>query len=146
MPTPPWFKFFANDFLLDPDVDALPPEAEALLIRMWCVCHREGSCPADPETLARKTLRSLQYVLQCKPHCELFFELRDGRLYSRRMEEEKRRSEQARENANARYKQKSSADRSAIGFANGRANGSAISTAQGQSQRNSKLNRTFVRG
>jgi uncharacterized protein YdaU (DUF1376 family) len=102
----PWFKFYGADFLLDPDVDAMPREAEALLVRMWCVCHREGSCPADVESLARKTLCSPQYVSQCKPHCEGFFELRDGRFYSRRMEEEKQRSEQARQNANQRYKSK----------------------------------------
>lgn len=100
----PWFKFYAADYLLDPDVDAVPREAEALLVRMWCICHREGSCPIDAETLARKTQCSQLYVSQFKPHCERFFELRDGKLYSRRMEEEKRRSEQARVNANKRYR------------------------------------------
>ena len=99
MPTAPWFKFFSADYLLDPDVDAIPPEAEGLLVRMWCICHREGSCPAAPEEIARKTCRSLQYVLQCKRHCEPFFELQGGRFYSRRMEEEKNRSKQAGENA-----------------------------------------------
>jgi hypothetical protein len=99
----PWFKFYAADYLLDPDVDAIPREAEALLVRMWCICHREGSCPVDVETLARKTQCSHQYVAQFKPQCEPFFELRDGKLYSRRMEDEKRRSEQAKENANKRY-------------------------------------------
>lgn len=102
----PWFKFYAADYLLDPEVDAIPREAEALLLRMWCVCHREGSCPADVETLARKTLCSLEYVSRFKPRCEPFFEFRDGKLYSRRMEEEKRRSEQARENANKRFGKK----------------------------------------
>jgi uncharacterized protein YdaU (DUF1376 family) len=126
MPTLPWFKFFPSDYLLDPKVDAIPSEAEGLLIRMWCLCHLEGSCPADPEELARKTRRTLQCVLQCKRHCEPFFELHEGRLYSRRMEEERRRSDQARQNANKRYKQ----DRSAISTAIG----SAIGTAQSQSQ------------
>lgn len=102
----PWFKFYGGDFLLDPDVDAMPREAEALLIRMWCVCHREGSCPADVESLARKTLCGVDYVSRYKPHCDRFFELRDGRLYSRRMDHEKQRSEQARKNANARFKNK----------------------------------------
>ena len=51
MPNLPWFKFFPSDYLLDPDVDAIPSEAEGLLIRMWCLCHLEGSCPADPESL-----------------------------------------------------------------------------------------------
>ena len=100
----PWFKFYAADYLLDPHVDAMPREAEALLVRMWCICHREGSCPADPETLARKTLCNLPYVVQWKSNCEAFFELRDGKLYSRRMEAEKQRSETARKNANERWK------------------------------------------
>jgi uncharacterized protein YdaU (DUF1376 family) len=99
----PWFKFYAADYLLDPDVDSIPREAESLLVRMWCICHREGSCPVDVETLARKTQCSQQYVSQFKPQCEPFFELRDGKLYSRRMEDEKQRSEQARKNANSRY-------------------------------------------
>lgn len=105
----PWFKLYAADYLLDRDVDAMPREAEALLLRMWCICHLDGSCPADPETLARKTLCSLQYVLQCKPHCEPFFDLQDGKLYSRRMQEEKQRSEIARKNANERWKSKAKA-------------------------------------
>jgi uncharacterized protein YdaU (DUF1376 family) len=129
----PWFKFYSGDFLLDPDVDAMPREAEALLIRMWCVCHREGSCPGDVETLARKTLCSQQYVSQCKPQCEGFFELRDGRLYSRRMEEEKHRSEQARKNANKRYAPKSKSDsksESESESERGSANGTATCTAK----------------
>jgi uncharacterized protein YdaU (DUF1376 family) len=103
----PWFKFFAADYLLDSDVDAMSREAEALLLRMWCICHREGSCPVDVETLARKTQCSQEYVLRYKPQCEPFFELRDDKLYSRRMEEEKRRSKQASENANKRYHKQS---------------------------------------
>jgi len=134
MPSAPWFKFFAADYLLDPDVDAIPSEAEGLLIRMWCLCHLEGSCPADPEELARKTRCTLQCVLQCKRHCEPFFDLQGGRLYSLRMEEEKQRSKQARENASKRYEQRTSAD----GNANGSANGSAIRTAQSQSQSQSQ--------
>lgn len=136
----PWFKFYAADYLLDPDVDAIPRQAEALLVRMWCVCHREGSCPADPETLARKTLCSLQYILQFKPHCDPFFELQGGKLYSRRMQEEKQRSEKARKNANKRYEQKQhrvlklnpeseSESESERGTANGSATCSASRTA-----------------
>jgi len=137
MPSAPWFKFFAADYLLDPDVDAIPSEAEGLLIRMWCLCHLEGSCPADPQELARKTRRTLQCVLQCKQHCEPFFDLQEGRFYSRRMEEEKQRSNQARENASKRYEQRTSAD----GNANGSANGSANRTAQSQSQSHSHSQR-----
>ena len=115
----PWFKLYATDYLLDPDVDAIPRESEALLIRMWCICHIEGSCPADPEELARKTRCGLQYVLQYKSQCERLFELREGRFYSRRMEDEKRRSEQSRKNANKRYSKEltQSAERAALPIA-----------------------------
>ena len=130
MPNAPWFKLYGSDYLLDPDVDSMPREAEALLIRMWCICHIEGSCPADAEELARKTRCSLQYVLQCKRHCEPLFELQDERFYSHRMEAEKQRSKQASENANKRYKSKTSTN----GNANGSADGSANGTAQSQSQ------------
>jgi uncharacterized protein YdaU (DUF1376 family) len=88
---------------MDSAVDALPRDAEGLLIRMWCLCHIEGSCPDDDSELARKTRCSVQYVSQCKPHCQSLFELRSGRLYSRRMEAEKRRSAQASKNAKSRY-------------------------------------------
>ena len=131
---PPWFKLYAADFLLDPDVARIPPEAQALLLRMWCVCHREGSCPSDPETLAIRTVTRLQHVLQCRRYCEPFFELRDGRLFSRRMEAEKRRSEQAKDNASQRYKHKASVVGSAVTSGSGKANGNAIRTAQSQSQ------------
>jgi len=44
----PWFKFYAADFLMDEKVHKLPPEAQALLVRMWCICSLEDdySCPA----------------------------------------------------------------------------------------------------
>lgn len=114
MPDMPWFKLYASDYLVDAGIDSMPREAEALLIRMWCICHIEGSCPNDPGELARKTRCALQYVLQCKQHCDPLFDLRDGRLYSKRMEAEKKRSKQASLNAHKRYEQKSSA----VGTAN----------------------------
>jgi uncharacterized protein YdaU (DUF1376 family) len=144
----PWFKFFASDYLLDPKVDAIPREAEGLLVRMWCLCHREGSCPVDPETIARKTLCTLQYVLRYKPICDRFFQLRDGKLYSRRMEEEKRKSETARNNANRRYQKQNqkpepeskskSESESERGSANGSANGNAIGSARCSSKPSSE--------
>lgn len=100
----PWFKFYSGDYLLDSKLDELPREAEALLVRMWCVCHRYGSCPADAETLARKTQCPISYVEQHQRSVMPFFEVRDdGRLYSRRLEHERGRSEQNRKNARARF-------------------------------------------
>ena len=84
-----WFKMFSSDYLTDGRLDDMPRESEGLLIRMWCVCNIEGSCPADPEALARKTRCTLAYVLHSVLHCAKFFDLRDGRYYSARMEREK---------------------------------------------------------
>jgi uncharacterized protein YdaU (DUF1376 family) len=126
----PWFKFYATDFLLDPDVDSIPLEAQAVLLRMWCLCNIDGFCPAEPEEIARKTRLSFPVVAK---HCEQltpFFELADGRLYSRRMQEEKRKSESARLGGEARGKQLRSADRSA----GGSANRSTQSQSQSQNQ------------
>lgn len=122
----PWFKFFAADYLLDPAVDALPLEAQAVLLRKWCICHIEGSCPADPEQIARKTRLPLETVANYLECLAPFFEARDGRLYSRRMEEEKRKSETARRGGNKRGEQLRSANRSA--------DCSAQSQSQSQSQ------------
>jgi hypothetical protein len=139
----PWFKFFSGDYLGDPDVDDLPREAEALFVRMLCVIHREGSCPLDIETLARKTHCPTEYVQRYLKVCAVFFEERGGRFFSVRMELEKRRSEIARQNANQRYQKnqkpksraknlesESSEDGSAAGNADGNANGSATRSRQ----------------
>jgi uncharacterized protein YdaU (DUF1376 family) len=122
----PWFKLFAADYLLDSDVDSMPREAEGLLLRMWAICHIEGSCPNDPEELARKTRCSLNYVLKYKPYCDPFYEVKNERLYSHRMEQEKRRSEQARANVSKRYEQSTSEI--------GSSNGTTVCTTQNQSQ------------
>lgn len=114
----PWFKLFAADVLLDSKLDAIPPEAEGLVFRMWCVCHIDGKCPADPKELARKTRRSLEYVLQYKSHCESFFELHEGFYYSHRMEREKKRGDINRGNAVKRWNKTTSEIRNANGNAN----------------------------
>src|SRR4029077_3647609 len=125
MPDMPWFKLYASDYLVDAGIDSMPREAEALLVRMWCICHIEGSCPNDPGELARKTRCDLQYVLQCKPHCDPLFDLRNGKLYSKRMEAERKRSKQASLNAHKRYEQKICA----VGTANRTANSTAERSA-----------------
>jgi hypothetical protein len=102
-----WFKLYARDYLMDPNVDGLPPEAEGLLVRMWCLCNLQGYCPSQPESLARRTLRPVDYVTRWLPHCLPFFETRGDQLVSRRMESEKRRSETNRKNARERWKSQS---------------------------------------
>jgi hypothetical protein len=122
----PWFKFWARDFLTDPDVDNTPDSAMLLAIKMWCVCCIEGSCPAEPEEISRKTRVPLHRVLNCVPYYQPYFEERDGRLYSRRMEKEKAKSALARANVQKRYGQKTSTESPT----DGSSNGSSIRTTQ----------------
>jgi hypothetical protein len=126
----PWFKFFAADYLLDPAVDELSLEAQAVLLRMWCICHIEGSCPVDVEQIARKTRLPFEAVARHRERVAPFFEARDGHLFSRRMEEEKRRSEIAQRGGNKRGEQLRSANRSADSLADC----STQSQSQSQSQ------------
>ena len=126
----PWFKFWATDYLTDPDVDELSLEAQGLLVRMWCVCSQRGNIPNDPEEIGRLTRCKLQSVSRCYPQCKRFFKLRGGFLISERMELEKAKSETARANAEKRYNRKACAPERANGNANGTANGGARSPAQ----------------
>lgn len=92
----PWFKAYSAEVLTDQKMDAIPPEAEGLLWRMWCVCNLRGSIPADPEEIARLTCRKPCYVSCYVSYTLPFFDLRDGQLFSHRMEREKEKSESAR--------------------------------------------------
>ena len=84
-------------------MDELTLEAQGLLLRMWCVCNQRGNIPDDAEEIARLTRCRVQSVSQCYPQCKRFFKLRDGLLYSKRMETEKAKSEIASANAQRRY-------------------------------------------
>jgi hypothetical protein len=126
----PWFKFWAADFLTDPDVDELSLEAQGLLLRMWCVCSQRGNIPQDLEEIARLTRCKLQSVLKCYPQCKKLFELRQGSLFSARMEDEKAKSELARVNAEKRYRKETYTPANAKVCAIGAADGNAKSPAQ----------------
>ena len=126
----PWFKFWATDYLCDPDVDELSLEEQGLLVRMWCVCSQRGNIPVDPEEIARLTRCKLQSVLKCYPQCKKLFELRQGSLLSARMEQEKAKSELARVNAEKRYRKETYTPANAEVNAIGAADGTAKSPAQ----------------
>lgn len=98
-----WFKFWANDFLGDADVDSTPDDAMVLIIKMWCICCLEGSCPANVEEIARKTRVPLHRVSHCVEHFKTFFEGRGDRLFSTRMERDRARSDMARKGAASRW-------------------------------------------
>ena len=98
----PWFKFWAADYLTDPDVYRLSLSAQGLLLRMWCACWIHGSLPDDIEEVAclvqiKTSIVSIDYSI-----VKTFFVERDGRLFSARMERAKEKSEAARESVNRR--------------------------------------------
>jgi uncharacterized protein YdaU (DUF1376 family) len=134
MASEPWFKFYAADYLTDPDVDDLSLEAQAILLRIWCVCNLEGSAPANPKELARKTRLDADTVAKYESELALFFDSRDGRLHSPRMEEEKRKSEGARKGGAARGEQIRLASRSAECLAQSQSQSQSQSQDQIQSQ------------
>jgi len=91
----PWFKFFAGDYLIDPDVDALPLEAQAVLIRMWCVVWIEGELPIDPVQIARKCRVDVLHVhMHLQKLMQFFSKTEFGGLVSLRMEKERSKSGQ----------------------------------------------------
>lgn len=111
----PWFKLYAQDTLMDSKLDGIPLEAHGLILKMWCLCHIEGRCPADPVELARKLRCPLPYVSQYQSLCESLFERHNGSLVSKRMERERRLSEINSNNAKKGHK--GFAERSAERFA-----------------------------
>jgi uncharacterized protein YdaU (DUF1376 family) len=128
----PWFKFFASDYILDPKVDSLCLEAQAILIRMWSSCHIEGSCPLKSEETTRKIRLTCRVVEAHQAELLSFFETRDGRLYILRMEAEREKSEAAGHNANQRWR--GNANRNAIRNANCNGEGNAQSQNQSHNQ------------
>lgn len=89
----PWFKFYATDYIMDDDLLVLPPEAEGLLVRIWCLCWRDGSAPADPELLALATRLRARYVRKHLPSVLPFFRVESDALFSARMERERSENE-----------------------------------------------------
>lgn len=85
----PWFKVYPADYLLDSKVDALALEAQGILVRLWCLCARDGSIPNDPGILARRAGVDAKAM---RRHWEallpFFQEEQDGSLFSVRLRKE----------------------------------------------------------
>jgi len=94
MPRAPWFKFYASDYFMDAEVDDLPLEAQAILVRMWCICWIEGELPSDLAKLARKLrIEHLHMQNHMQTLHKFFTKTEHGMLISPRMEHERKRSE-----------------------------------------------------
>lgn len=85
----PWFKFFPMDFLFDTRVDGLSLEAQAILVRLWCLCWRDQFIPDDPKALARRAMVDPKPLIKNWNQLRVFFELVSEGLVSPRMERER---------------------------------------------------------
>jgi uncharacterized protein YdaU (DUF1376 family) len=128
----PWFKFFAGDYLNDPDVDDLSLEAQGILVRMWSALWMYGSLPSDVEEMARKCkVRVAPMHMHLHNLLQFFVQQADGTYISERQERERQRSgivSKARQKAaNAKWSKRVSAHASAHRDAKADANGDAQS-------------------
>jgi hypothetical protein len=133
----PWFKFYGADFLLDLDVDDLPLEAQAILVRMWCVVSMDGFIPADESEIARRCRLKADQVLHLHLHLQkllqFFVPFAEGLLTSERMQREQEHSKQLSAIRSDAARHKHSKRVAAIAPANVDANGPA-KTMQSESK------------
>src|ERR1700730_3957947 len=131
----PWFKFFAGDYLNDPDVADLSEEAQGVLVKMWCGVVVHGSLPSDVTEMARKcTVRLAPMQLHLQSLLQFFVQQPDGTYISERLEREQQRSgiisKVRKKAANAKWSKRVSAHASANGDANAAANEDAHADAK----------------
>lgn len=92
----PAIPLYASDFLSDPDVSALPLADQGLLVRIWCMLWMQGP-------MERERILNASYIL-CSNRDdiarvidEFLIDGGDGRLLSKRMEEERAERVEIRE-------------------------------------------------
>ncbi len=59
-----WFPFYGDDWLLSPTVRKMTWEHRGVYLELLCWQWRDGSLPADPETLARMIGATPEAVLE----------------------------------------------------------------------------------
>jgi len=85
-----YFKFFAREFLTDGEIRLLPLEAQAILVRLWCICCLDGFVPVDLEEMSIAIGVRISRLEVHLPALMQFFELQgNSRLVSLRMERER---------------------------------------------------------
>lgn len=85
---PLWFPLYCLEFLMDPHVTGLDLEAQAILVRMWCLVAREH-VPDDPAAVARIGNMPVSRVELYWSDVRRFFQKdEDGNLYSKRLDRE----------------------------------------------------------
>lgn len=122
---PPYFPFYAADWLSDEHVQSMTVEEEGCYVRLLCYCWREGSIPADGSAILQLCKRG---VAELSPSLlERFpidpnnpsrrFNPKLRELREAQIEHRKERSESGLRGAKERWKSHKSAIGSAIGSA-----------------------------
>lgn len=93
----PAFPFYAKDFYTDGHVAGMSLAECGAYIRLLCVCWWEGSLPADLSRLARIVGVSPRVFRLVWPAIRVCFTEKDGRLTQRRLDEERQKQAENRE-------------------------------------------------
>lgn len=103
--TAPWFKMYSADFLLDSKLTMICLEARAIIVMLWCVCHRDVSFPDNPDLMSKMINVDTRTMRKHWPVVRKFFDAGIGGLYSNRMEKERKDYEEkcAKLRANASH-------------------------------------------
>jgi uncharacterized protein YdaU (DUF1376 family) len=117
MARPFWFKIYAAEFLLDEKIDALPLEAQAILVRMWCLQAREGKIPADPAVLARRICVDANVLGLHIQALYSFFTKVDSHLISARLADEQKVAHKTSDERSAAAKSRWNKDKGKLGDA-----------------------------
>jgi uncharacterized protein YdaU (DUF1376 family) len=122
----PWFKFYASDYILDSKVDALPLEAQAILVRMWAVIWIDGGIPCDAKIISRLCRIDLPSVQKHMQNLmQMFHKDASGFLHSKRMETEMSKYGQIQESRKHAAEVRWNKQDRKLANANGNANGDA---------------------
>jgi uncharacterized protein YdaU (DUF1376 family) len=89
-----WFKFYAADFLLDEKVAELPLEAQAILIRLWCVNLKSTLIPREVKIISKLSGVNVRMLTKYLPLLLQFFIETESGFYSERLRKEIEASEQ----------------------------------------------------
>jgi uncharacterized protein YdaU (DUF1376 family) len=84
----PWFKFFGPEYLTDTKISLLPLEAQAILIRIFCVCSCNDFVPNCIKTVSNLIGVERRKLAKYWPVLMQFFTESDQGLYSKRLKSE----------------------------------------------------------
>ena len=92
--TASWFRFFSADYLLDAKVADISLECQGILVRLWCLCSRDGVVPNTPKQAALRTMVDPKVMAKHWATLTAFFQPCPGGMYSKRMASEAKHYEE----------------------------------------------------